>query len=88
MELFWNRKITVASVLFVANRYLPLIVISLGLPNDVPVEVSLDNACASIPIIVDFDSHDGSGLIPAVRKIFIPFHPRVVLTCTYIAAQG
>ncbi|KAI0713665.1 hypothetical protein C8Q76DRAFT_784602 [Earliella scabrosa] len=38
VEIFWNRKVTVASVLFVANRYLPMIVISLGLPNDVPVE--------------------------------------------------
>ena len=74
-----------ASVLFVANRYLPMIVISLGLPNDVPVEVSLDNASTSIPIIVDFDSHDGSS---SKEEIFIPSHPRVVLTCTYIAAQG
>ena len=36
VKLFWNRQITVASVLFCFNRYLPLAVAILYLPFDQP----------------------------------------------------
>ena len=40
MDLFWKHKITVASLLFFATRYMSLVVTVTGLPYDVPLEVS------------------------------------------------
>ena len=40
VDLFWKHKITVASVLFFATRYISLVVTVMGLPYDVTLEVS------------------------------------------------
>lgn len=36
VKLFWKRAITGSSILFIVNRYLPLVCIALGMPSSDP----------------------------------------------------
>ena len=40
VDLFWKRKLTMATVLFIANRYVPLAATIMNLPYSVTVQAS------------------------------------------------
>ena len=40
VDLFWKRKITMATVLFIVNRYVPLAATIMNLPYSVTIQVS------------------------------------------------